>query len=118
MNATETLIRICDVKFTDIRKRSDIDLWTEEDKTDLSSWPEETIHRVLLKMGPTNCPYCIRHNGDCKDCSYGKRHGICKHARSEYRKAETERRQNHMPYLSAEALIEIGQMLKEYKKCQ
>jgi len=117
MTAKETLIRICEIKFSDIRKRSNIDLWTEDDRTDLLSWPEELAHGVLTRMAVTNCPWCIRFEGKCEECSYGKRHGICRHARSDFRQAETERKVQHLPYLSEDALIDIGRLLKGYKSC-
>ncbi len=118
MTAKEIMIKCCEMKFYDIRKRSEIDLWTENDRNDLQSWPPDLIHNILIKMAPTNCPWCMRFKGDCESCSYGKRHGICKNIHSDYRNVEIERKQNNLPYLSQNALSAIRTLLKEYKQCQ
>ncbi|MBU0995960.1 MAG: hypothetical protein KJ737_25990 [Proteobacteria bacterium] len=117
MTPIDILIKICDVKFADIGKRSDVVLWTDQDREDLQSWDMNTTKRVLTRMAVTNCPWCIRFEGKCEGCSYGKHHGICRHARSDFRQAETDRKKKHLPYLSEDALIDIGRLLKGYKEC-
>lgn len=52
-----------------------------------NEWSDETCEKVAGKIlalakrqlgfGGTSCPFCIKFEDRCDDCSYGKRHGRC-----------------------------------------
>ena len=51
---------------------------------------EKVAGRILSRKdlgfcGPS-CPFCTKFTGDCDDCSYGKRHGICSDHTSDFHK--------------------------------
>lgn len=60
------------------------------DITEVESWSKYKCVKILSKIGGSgdtkNCPWCILNGfGNCENCGYGKRHGICLRSNSTYR---------------------------------
>lgn len=59
-----------------------------------NEWSDEECERVagrILAQREINftsscCPFCIKFPGDCDNCSYGKRHGVCSNDYSDFGK--------------------------------
>ena len=56
--------------------------FNEEDAEDIMSWSKDTAKWVWEELKNTDfgcfCdPFCIKNALFCRECSYGKRHGIC-----------------------------------------
>jgi hypothetical protein len=85
MTYKEIIINFMLKKDAIIKKHTGRNLVDQEDLDELTSWTENTYTTIALKFGwiPSGmCPWCIVNKyvdsvPDCKECGYGKRHGIC-----------------------------------------
>ena len=57
--------------------------WSDEECNKVAG---KILSRKEINFTSSCCPFCIKFSGDCDDCSYGKRHGICRDHTSDFHK--------------------------------
>ena len=93
MTYKEKLIKFVKIKDKIIKEKTGINYINELDIQEIREWDEETCKKIYSRftisintyfvhdLSIGTCPWCLKSTvndvHDCKDCEYGKRHGMC-----------------------------------------
>ena len=95
MDSREALVKFMEEKVRVLERNSGRSmqwLFTPEDREDLLGWSEADAKATIKKMlvdfifDASLCPWCVRLDMRCSECSYRERHGRCGEEGSDYRR--------------------------------
>lgn len=93
----QRIVRFLECKQELIEDLTELQYITEEDLLEVITWDTgfcDSYIEALLPpsplLSPTSCPWCEKWKVVCSSCGYGRRHGECLEAGSDYQKIISE----------------------------
>jgi len=119
MTSREKIIKILIVKQNLIKQETGLDYIDKEDLAEVKAWSAKECKKIISEMvnmfyednisDISICPWCcLFYYADCRQCSYGKRHGKCYEQGTWYK--------NIIKALNHRSIYEISSLTKNIKE--
>jgi len=98
---------------------TDRNIFNDFDYLEVGEWSEETCKDVIQHLDYKDdahiCPWCIKLQFDCSNCSYGDRRGKCDHPGSRYKRIISDLNSRH-ELGKIKSVIIICRLVDSFKK--